>query len=201
MNREQLDQQMRAVLAAIETCSHAPAAPPATSSAGSEHPSRNLVGGDTGAEPFKRAYGAPFHICEPRCRHRVAMTDAQRENVVREAQLELRTLKGHIKIQRGPGETEQQKVQRMLREARGWSPEQIAQSDYRMPARSVRRHRAAAGRDEETGHELERHDLPAEERQRQARALDEQGFSLSYIARKLNVSRSTIERDLGKRAA
>jgi DNA-binding NarL/FixJ family response regulator len=89
----------------------------------------------------------------------------------------------------------------MLDETRGMTPEAVSTTSFRMSATIVRRHRRAAGLDPETGKAFEEEQLDAEKRRRRVQELAAQGYSDTYIARKVGVHRSTVERDLGKRAA
>jgi hypothetical protein len=209
--RAELDRQMRGVLAQLATVSHVSAAGYQPSGRSGATSSRDLSGGDLGADVFARRYGPPFH--EPTKRWPGAQDNDHRAVVLRAARDELDHVRGRgSAVTRPTGETAADRDHRIvhgyvdhrtgIRENfEGWPPEDVAMNTGTTAAR-VRKIRLRAGRDPENGTELAvAAELPAAERRRRARELAAAGSTLTQISHQLGASRSTIERDLGKRAA
>lgn len=187
-----LDAEMQELVLQLMMCSHVPAAPwqpTGRSRSSDEHPGGGRPPGDLGPEV---GLSAAYDRCE---------TDEDRRRVIGRARDALKEIRGHLDLKRADGETEEQRIKRMLKETVNLSPEQVATTNFRMSPTLVRRHRSRAGLDPEKGTELVQEDLDADGRRERAQSLEAEGFSLAYIARKLGVSRSTVERDLERRAA
>jgi hypothetical protein len=213
-SRDELDRQMRAVLAQLETCSHAPAAVPGAIANSDEPPGGQRPPGDLGHTYFARDYGPPFH--EASTRWPGAADDARRAAIIERARLELEHLRGHAAVERPEPETLEQLRARIIREGDGWTVEQVALA-MRCGERLVVEARKAAGREPEFGRVPEtaeptrervstgrfQADSPAVERRRMRLhdLIDRRGYTLAGAARVLGISRSTAERDLGRRAA
>jgi hypothetical protein len=214
--RADLDRQMRAVLAQLETCSHvsaAPWGPTGRSPSSDEPPGGGRPPGDLGHTYYARAYGPPFHASTSR--HPGAADDDQRARIVERARGELEHLRGQTQVDRPEPESLEQLRSRIVNQGEGWTVEQVALA-MRCGERLVIEARKAAGRDPEYGQPLEpaesaRHraeggrfqadGTAVEARQRRLRDLiDRRGYTLAGAARLLGISRSTAERDLGRRA-
>jgi DNA invertase Pin-like site-specific DNA recombinase len=198
--RSDLDREMREVLVQLASCSHVPAAPwqpSGRSRSSDETPGGTRPPGDLGHTRYARDYGPPFH--ERSRQYPGAVTNEQRRRVLERARTELEQLRGRGVKPRPAGESIQQRNARIIAEGTGWTVREVA-IHFRCGEREVRRVRAAAGREPEYGRVPER-DPDAERRRRRARELIDTGHTLAQIARLLSVSRSTIERDLGRRAA
>lgn len=218
MTRKELDAAMREALFGLSTCSHIPAANPQGGSHSSdESKGGNRPPGDLGPEHYARAYGPPFHTCTSRCDHRVkpAVTDARRLAVLEETTDELEHLRGYGQSRepRPEGETAEQFAARIVNDGAGWSVRDAA-VHFRCGEQHVRRVRKAAGREPENGEATAPRvgrpraggrfaDGPAAEARRVnlIDLVERRGYTIAAAARLLGVSRSTAERDLGKRAA
>lgn len=215
MSRADLDRQMRAVLAQLETCSHAPAAPwgpTGRSRSSDEPPGGQRPPGDLGHTYYAREYGPPFN--EPSARWPGAQDDEHRARIIKRARGELEHLRGQAEVARPEPESLEQLRRRIISQGAGWTVEQVALA-MRCGERLVIEARKAAGRDPDYGRPLEpaeasRHraetgrfsaDGPAVEarRQRLRDLVDRRGYTIANAARVLGISRSTAERDLGRR--
>ena len=198
--RRELDREMRKVLAQLETCSHVPAAgwgPTGQSPSSDEHPGGRRPPGDLGHAYFAQRYGPPF--AEATWAHAGAKSDDEREAILAEARDELAHIRDPAARDRPIGESVDDLRARIVREGVGWTVREVAQR-MRCGERLVREARKAAGRDPDYGR-IPEPEADAEARRQRARELHSTGHTLAQIARLLDVSRSTIERDLGKRAA
>lgn len=196
--RESLDREMAAVLAQLALCSHTPAAGYGVRGVSSdEHPGGRRPPGDVGAHVFERWYGEPFHTCSPRCKHKPsAVNDDDRRAVVKDARAELAHLRGHGEREAVAVETLDELKKRIVKEGEGWTVREVALR-MRCGQRVVRDARAAAGREPDLG-KLPEPAPDVEARRARARSMAANGYTLAQIARLLDVSRSTVERDLGR---
>jgi hypothetical protein len=215
--RVDLDRQMRAVLAQLETCSHVSAAPwgPTGRSPSSDEPQGGgRPPGDIGHTYYAREYGPPFHAASTR--HPGAPDDAQRARIIDRARGELEHLRGQAELDRPEPESLEQLRARIVKQGEGWTVEKVALA-MRCGERLVLEARKAAGREPDYGRVLEpaeksrrrvetgrfQADASAVERRRRQLSdlIDRRGYTLANAARVLGISRSTAERDLGRRAA
>jgi len=201
--RDDLDRQMRAVLAELSVCSHVPArawGPTGRSRGGDEPPGGGRPPGDLGPEAFARRYGSPFHTCTRNCRHRLVEGDTGREFVLGQARAELRSLRGGglRRVVVREIETLDELKQRIVADGEGKSVNDAAV--YFCTGQSiVRAARREADRDLDFGRPAEPMPDPARRRAR-ARELKAAKYSTAQIAWSLGVSRRTVARDLGEAA-
>lgn len=213
--REALDAEMRVALAQLSICSHVPAAPwqPTGRSRSSDEPlGGNQPPGDLGEAKFARMYGPPFHEATPN--HPGCTTDEGRRRVVSAAWEELKHIRGQDER---PVVVEDEdwwaKVNaEIVKYGEGFSVKEVA-IRFRCAERIVINARLAAGREPVLGKLPESEggrrrgaagkfeEVNAAARQARVRELDEKGLKLTQIAMILGVSKTTVERDLGKRAA
>ena len=210
MNRAELDAAMREVLVQLAVCSHVPATSYQPRGRSGATDSRDLSGGDVGTHThLAREYGPPFH--DPTTRWPGAKTDEDRAWIIERARRELENIRGTGVRARPLGETAAERDHRIVHGAHdpktgkhesyeGWSPEDVAMNTG-VTAAHVRKLRVRATRDQETGRPIDVQALPAAERRRRARELDRSRVPIAEIARRLGTHRSTIERDIGRRAA
>lgn len=227
-DRDRLDAEMRELLTQLSTVSHVPASSwdPKGRSGATE--GGNRPPGDHGEVFWAIEYGAPFVVPTPR--HPGCQTDTQRERVIARARDELGHLRGHdalyligsghharvatSKPTTGEIEGDDDTAARMLRETVGWTPDVVERSHFRMTAKLVRKIRLRHGHHPETGRPLEvptgrnpkdsRSDVAradSESKAVEAQRLESLDYNLVEIAEILGVSRSTVERYLGRRAA
>lgn len=199
MTRAELDAAMREVLTQLALCSHIGAAGYEPRGRSRATNSVNLVGGDKGNEYFARAYGMPFH--RPTPRHPGCVTDEQRKHVIDTAGDELRHLRGNGRgqVSKPKGETLEQLKARIVKDGEGFPLKEVA-INFRCGERIVRAAREEAGREPAFGRVPEA-GPDAEARRARALELKDEGLTVTQIAKLLGVHRSTVERDLGKRAA
>lgn len=191
--RAELDRQMRDVLAQIETCSHVPAAgwgPKGRSRSSDEHPGGGRPPGDTGHTRFAHAYGPPFS--EATNAYWQARTDEDRQRVLDEARAELAHIRGQTERPRVAGETSEQRNRRIVTEGEGFTVREVA-IRFRCGERDVRRARTEADREPELGHEIESPD------RHRVRELHGKGRTIASLTIQFGVSRSTVERWIGRR--
>jgi hypothetical protein len=193
VTRAELDRAMRAVLAELEICSHVPAAgwgPKGRSRSSDEHPGGGRPPGDTGHTPFAEQYGPPFSQVTATCPG--CFTDGQRERVLRRAQDELRSLRYGNRLS-VVGETASQRQGRIVKDAEGWSLRDAA-VHFRTSEREISKARRAAKREPEFGRPVESPD-----RDRIVGLYEQGGRTIASLAIQFGVSRSTVERYVGKR--
>jgi hypothetical protein len=194
--RAELDRQMRAVLAQLETCSHVPA--PSSSGGGSssdEHPGGRRPPGDLGHTYWARWYGPPFH--ERSSAHPGARDDDNRVQIINAARQELEHLRGHAVRERTQSESLDQLRARIVKQGEGWTVEEVARA-MRCGERLVIEARKQAGREPTFGRRVERPSeaLARDERRRRAEEMREKGMSYRAIGSLLGVDGETIRRDL-----
>jgi hypothetical protein len=194
---------MEDVLRRLAFCSHVPAASYQPRGRSGATDSVDLTGRDVGEHTiFQIMYGPPFHPATPR--NPGARDDEERGRIIRAAEAQLAHLRGRTALERPLGETQAELDQRILTDPTyiGWSPEVVATDAGVTPAR-VRRLRARDQRDQETGRPLPDYQapLPAKERKRRVREATAAASRSPRSAARMNISLSTVERDLGKRAA
>lgn len=147
----------------------------------------------------------------PHLRWRREFTNAANDIVLNElidlAEAELETIRGHAVKDRPTGETEAQRIERMVRETVDWPPELIATSPWSVSAREVRSHRRRAGLDPESGRgvldarqRVQESMLSPTDKQARIRELRDGGMPITSIAMLLNIDKSTVSRTLGKAA-
>lgn len=198
--RADLDREMREVLSALNLFSHVQAMgyePTGRGRSSDEPLGGSRPPGDIDHVVFAREYGPPFH--ESTRRHPGARTNTRRFQVLEHAKEELKQLRGKHARRQPAAESLAARNERMVREGEGWTVREVA-IHFRCGENEVRRARKDAGREPDLGKRPER-DISAERRRARARELADRGHPVAQIARLLDVSRSTIERDLGKRAA
>lgn len=220
--RDRLDRDMRAALAQLATCSHVPAAragsstPATDESIGGKRPP-----GDHGEAIYTRLYGPPFH--HPTAEYPGARDNRARAALIREAWDEVKHLRGHGRatVERPTGESAEEFAQRIVRDGRGW-PVRDAAVHFRTGEAAVRKARKNGALlvngvphnvDPETGEPLmprgtakpgrpaKGDDSIERRRQRLIDLTERRGHSVAAAARLVGISRSTAERDLGRRAA
>ena len=128
--------------------------------------------------------------------------DDERQAIVEDAELELERITKAPPAPPTSWETAEQLAQRIVREGAGFSRRDVAIA-MRTSARTVAAARAAAGVDPDLGQPIARPEdqhLSGDRRQRRVRELDARAVSAAGIARALGVSRSTVLRDLGRKA-
>lgn len=131
-----------------------------------------------------------------------AVDDVERQAIVEDAEQELERI---TKAPRAPAtrwETGEELAARIIRDGAGFNRRDVAIA-MRTSERTVAAARAAAGVDPELGQPIARVEdqhLSGDRRQRRVRELDARGVSAAGIARALGVSRSTVLRDLGRKA-
>jgi hypothetical protein len=178
------------------------------------------------AEDFARSYGKPFHVCTAECKHTVAETDDDRRGVIERAREAIAQRGGHVDTflvgagmrarvsDTRPDSDEAELLETLKREivehGEGWSVRELAVK-HRCAERIVIKARKDAGREPEFGKVPEfeggrkRGDAGRYESDKAARdrvlELDQQGMRIVQIAMLTGLSRSTVERYLGRRAA
>lgn len=212
-----LDTRMRLLLMDLALCCHVPAVNPQGGSASSdEHPGGARPPGDLGAEAYARRYGPPFHTCTTRCRHDgPARDDEDRRHLISAVRAEIETIRGYglASIPRPAGETADEFNARIVAVGEGW-PVRDAANHFKTTSTRVIRARRAANCEPEFGKPLPDKPahtrtsngrfgghLDAETRRERVHDLKGQGMGPSRIALALGISKSTVERDLGMRAA
>lgn len=212
-----LDAEMRVMLMDLALCCHVPAVNPQGGSAASdEHPGGGRPPGDLGAEAYARRYGPPFHTCTLKCKHfGPATSDEERRRLISEVRAEVQSIRGYglASVARPAGETAEELDARIVAVGAGW-PVRDAANHFNTTSTRIIRARRAAGRDPDFGKPLPDQPehtratngrfgghLDADERRQRVRELKEQGLGPAKIAFRLGISRSTVERDLGQRAA
>lgn len=199
MTREDLDAEMRSVLIELAVISHVPAA-------GYEPKGRSratdsvLLSSDPRERDhtyFAARYGPPFHHPTPRAPG--CQTDEQRAEVITWARGELRAIRGTGPRPQPVGETIAERDARIVKEGEGFTRREVA-IRFRCGERDVTRARKNAGREPDLGRQPEE-GLPADQRRGRVLKMKQNGMTPAQIARLLGVHRSTVERDLGLRAA
>jgi hypothetical protein len=215
-DRARLDAAMRDVLVQLATCSHVPAAgyqPTGRSPASDEPQGGKRPPGDLGPTVYARLYGPPFfdpreqsidaetrNLGEMLLVRVPATTDEEREIVLKAARNELSHLRGHETRPRPRGETAAELAQRIVVDYEGIAAREVSYR-CRCGITQVWKARASAGRDRDYGRLPPGQRLESETRRQRARELADSGHTLAQISRLLGASRSTVERDLGRRAA
>lgn len=192
MTRAELDQQMRAVLAQLELCSHvrAKALRPVPTDGGEADGSS-----DEGHLFFARMYGPPFWPTGG------PASDEQRGATIRWAHAELAHLRGMEDRPRPEGETRAQRDRRIVRDGEDFEAREVAVR-FRCGEQDVRRARRRAGREPDRGRPV-RSEEPPDRTTRRTRAseLRSDGMSMTAIALLLGVDKATVSRDLQGLAA
>jgi hypothetical protein len=127
-----------------------------------------------------------------------AAGDVSRQRVLHEAREELARWRGHG-ITRAPGETQEERDLRMLREGQGFDPQTVAVR-FDTNAGRVRKLRVAHGHLPETGTPLPGVKPVEAATPERVLELAGQGCTLRQITTLTGVSKSTVQRMLGKAA-
>lgn len=175
-----LRHQMREVLAQLELVSHGTITNYNPSGGGGES-EQALPAGGSGAE----------HLKWRRLFER-ATSDKERRTLIDQAWQELEQLRGRVERPVPTGETLEQRNSRIVKDGEGYTVREVAIA-FRCGEREVRKARTAAGREPERGLEPESPD--------RARIVElaAQGRTVASLVIQFGLSRSTIERYLGKR--
>lgn len=185
---------MRRVLIQLSLVSAIPAATYDRTAGSDDDPLGRRPPGDMGYDEYARWYGPPF-ADTPGCR-----TDREREDCIEAAQDELAHLRRGEQADPDGIETHDQTRIRMLKETEGCSPQEVAQSSWRVSVTILRRARITAGRDPETGKPVQHDTEVGQDLASRARQLKDQGLSLRQIALVLGVHKFQVQRLLSRAA-
>ena len=185
---DDLDQKMRRVLLGLALTSNGRTASYNPSGGGGDHqPPLELRPGDAPHDDFLDLYAR-------------AADDRQREEVLHDAEAQLRA----IRVARGPKagawETQAQRDARIVEQGEGWPALEVARAIH-CGINDVRRARARAGRDTEFGR-LPRNGRALDEPDRRADVLRmaSEGSTERQIAFALGLERTMVRRILGRKA-
>lgn len=194
--RQQLDHQMRLVLAQLELISTIPASNPNSNVPGSdESPGGRRPPGDYGYRSYAEWYGSPF-AKTPGCRG-----DQEREQCIKAARAELEHLRHGTRRSDESLEAPKDTRRKLLDETEGWSLQAVATSHWRTSPSMMRKLRVADGRDAETGYPVELSTDTGLDLASRARELKQSGMSVRQITMALGLKHSNQVQRLLKRAA